>query len=131
MKIKINITRDVLEKTKDCKSSIAIGRNCAVSFAVRELIPLAFVSSKIIHLNGDIDMGGHVLHALQVTLPQEAINFITLFDMCKPEQREILEPFSFYITLNQEHLQYLADNIGISEVYRVLSESNTLELIEI
>jgi len=124
MKIKINITRDVLEKTKDCGASIVIGKNCAVSFAVRELIPLAFVASTFIHVFREAN-------SLQVALPPEAINFITLFDMCKPEQREILEPFSFYITLNQEHLQYLADNIGISEVYRVLSESNTLELIEI
>ena len=63
---------------------------------------------------------------VQMELPGAARIFIMAFDTSCPEERVRIEPISFTIDVPYS----LIDKIGIGEVYRILSESKTLELVQ-
>lgn len=125
MKLKIKITKEVLEATKMCgigdfklpgsKTNI-VSFNCPITYACRKLFPTCSTC-----LDDIRDKDGSLLIAL---LPQEAINFIRNFDNSSPKERIEMEPFEFEVELTQEAL----DLISIDEITEVLKESTTLEI---
>lgn len=145
MKLRVKITKEVLEKSKHClvkkivrSETIAVGvtlttvetqndedhylpfsSNCAVYHAVNELIPDAKVDSAFI---GVLDAEGKSFH---ITLPDSAIAFIQQFDFMDMNQRMLLPEMEFEIDVPDG----LIDSIGIDEVKKVLEESTTLELV--
>lgn len=149
MKILIRITKEVLEKTAHCgiegktPRKLTLGLNCAISHAVRKIFPLSIVTGKAILIA--IESPRDFLKRLtpdfsslkpfvfvspngmyQIKLPDEARNFIKDFDDYSPLNRIAMKPISFYIDVPDE----IIDGIGIRQVYKVLSESTTLELVQ-
>lgn len=116
MKILIKITKEVLEKTKMCEAD-KLSENCAISYAVRALFPLAITQRTYMwfgNKEGDY-----------TSLPMKAREFITAFDSLFPEERVKMKPFSFEIDVPDS----VINEIGIGQVYKILSESKTLEHI--
>lgn len=131
MKILIKVTKEILERSKMCGVSgyRNVVRDCAVAEASREIFPTAGVC---VDSNDDT---GYVIapflcagidkDIISIQLPKSASRFIREFDCATPERRAAMEPVSFEIDVPSE----VIDKIGISEVYRILSESKTLELV--
>lgn len=120
MKIRIHVTKEILEKTKACKGKI---ENCAVSEAVREIFPRAYTIILNIYPfpNSLDDLGPERIH-----LPWQATEFILSFDRAATDElRAALQPISFEIEVPDS----VIEQIGISQVYKILSESKTLEYV--
>jgi hypothetical protein len=115
MKILIKVTKDVLKRSAHCCVD-DINTNCAIAVAVRDLLPFATVGYECINLAGKAE---------PILQPSKMHRWITAFDMMTPEQRLRLPEVSFEVELQNEHINL----IGIGEVYRILSESKTLELV--
>lgn len=126
MKIKIKVTKDILYASRMCGDDA--GFNCAIALAVREIFPNAWVETHKIKtsLTEDglrltpIDRGS-------IDLPEEATRFIRAFDERKPEERILMTPIEFEVTVPNE----VINEIDISNMYKVLSESKSLELVSI
>lgn len=122
MKLKINITKEVLEESKYCGTDKGNGlptkKSCAVAVAICDLLPNAQVSLAIIF--------GY--YKPDIFLPDVAVNFISAFDKLirKPEERVKMTPFSFDIEVPDEWLK----DISIEEIHKVLADSPTMELTE-
>ena len=138
MKIQINITKEVLERSSMCgRNGEQINSNCAIALAVREIMPQAHVTGWFIvptdELYNEFDKKYTTsMRCVQgdervINLPETAMNFISKFDCKSPEFRVQMDEISFEIDVPNE----VIDMIGLSEVYRVLSESKTLELVKI
>ncbi len=126
MKIKVSVTKDVLERSKMCSSKYA--SNCAIAIAFRDLFPNAECGTTCADLFGQPDnVCLDKTSPSLVYLPESASIFIKMFDSLEgyPDQRLLMSPFSFEI----EVPEYVISKIGIGEIYRVLSESKTLELV--
>lgn len=137
MKILIKVTKEILSKTRLCTSNYGI--NCAIAEAVREILPYAITMADSIRIYSEkcfkkwyereillYDLPtSKPLESIQ--LPPNAILFISIFDESQPEERVIMEPFSFEIDIPMD----VIEQIGISEAYKILSESRTLELVSI
>jgi len=128
MKLKIKITKEVLEATKMCgtkdfmlKDSIGYSQsgNCAVTYACRKLFLNCYTSDKIYIC----DEYGQVTKI--ASLPQIAMDFVWLFDRVTSEKRVKMKPFEFEIELTKEAL----DLITIDEITKVLETSTTLEIV--
>lgn len=136
MKIKITVTKEILERSAMCGICSAqyefksVLTNCAIALAVRDIFPIAIINHASIFFN-PVDNGrylkGKKLAAPRIPLPEEANMFIIQFDVASIEQRLAMRPFSFEIDVPQS----VIDKIGISEVTRILENSETLELVEI
>lgn len=125
MKILIKITKDVLRRSMMCKAlHAATSSNCAIALAVRDLLPNMHIGFTHIHNSSDLCNGTAIIE-----LPLVAQLFITKFDSLAdyPEERLTLPEFSFELKLPAD----VIESISIGEVYRVLSESKTLELVSI
>jgi hypothetical protein len=125
MKVLIKITRDILERSAKCREHYP--RNCAIALAMRELFPNCCVGAFQIRFydstynNRSMVVGvGPVGYA---NLPDLAIKFIRAFDSAPVGYRAQLPEFSFEVDIPNE----VIDSIGIGQVYKVLSESKTLE----
>lgn len=139
MKILIKITKEVLERSMFCgidpqtginMSSLQsdTGRNCAIGNAICDLFQNAWVSNESVWIFDkvpDYSMAVSRLSRIKILLPRIATNFIYAFDHKSPEGRVDMQPFSFEIDVPKEVIEM----IGIGEVYKVLSESRTLELV--
>lgn len=113
MKIQINITKEVLNKSAMCMSEAH--HNCAIAVAIRDLFPTFKVFNTFIeNPNG----------AFVCYLPEDASDFIRAFDDCSPSQRLMLPELSFEIDVPQKYI----DKIGIDEAHRILSTSKTMKL---
>jgi len=124
MKLKINITREVLEKTRFCgtvqfhQSNKKISEHCAIAYAVREIMPSAKVIEWKIYPFGNIfDNNTGILHHQN--------SFISKFDKSTPEERLLIPPFSFEIEVPEA----VIERINIDEVKQILKTSKTLELV--
>ena len=121
MKITVKVTKDVLERSRMCSSGYKIAENCAISLAVRDLFPLALTHN--LHCNL---LGQHTSMAPDtIMLSDEVIWFIRRFDHSTPKERVLMSPFSFEI----EVPEYVIEKIGLSQIYKVLSESKSLEMV--
>jgi hypothetical protein len=132
MKILIKITKDILLKSSQCSEKV--GFNCAVSLAIREIFPKAWIMTNYILVNERelVTCYANIVdyfnsEELKIKLPKEATNFINSFDLKSEEERIEMNPISFEIDVPNE----VIEEIGINEIYKILSESKTLELVNI
>jgi len=125
MRVKVNVTKDVLERSKMCGIKKKYkSDSCAIALAFIDLFETARVGHFETWLitypeKKEFDS------LSKVCLPKSAINFIRKFDMLSPSERVLMTPFSFEI----EVPEYVISKIGISQIYKTLSESRTLELV--
>jgi len=128
MKLRVKITKEVLETTKMCgikgfmlKGSeyISSTHNCAITYACRKLFPNCYTVSSGIYMINKYD------ELITIAdLPASASRFIRKFDKAIPEQRVKMKPFEFEIELTKGAL----DLITIDEITKVLETSTTLEI---
>lgn len=126
MKIKIWITKSVLDRAKMCGvlNVTKVVNNCGIAVAVRDIFPYASVTFEdevlkpIIYPFPDDDRF--------IRLPNSAGKFMCMFDDMDPEQRVKIPEQSFTIDVPD----WVIDRIQIPDLYRILSESKTLELAE-
>jgi len=121
-KLKIKVTKDILERSKWCtnKGSNSAGYSCAISLAVRDIFPDAFVGGNRIYANG---LEAEKLKTIE--LPQKAQIFITEFDTTMPVRRPLMPEIEFEVEVPDEVLE----DIDIEEVKKVLENHPTLELV--
>ena len=135
--LKIKVTKQVLEESKYCmydNHEELAGRNCAISLAIRDIFPDAFVAKFHIYptkKNWYIDSYGnfstkHKNTDNVIKLPEVAIHFINDFDGKIPEQRVLMPEIEFEISIPDE----LIEEINIEELKPLLQNHPTLELIE-
>src|SRR6187551_317344 len=122
MNIKVNVTKDVLERSKMCGfvPGMMITESCMLALALQDLFPNACVAVRTAYLLGGFNMCQDMAY-----LPSIAILNRSRFDSIQPHERVLMTPFSFEI----EVPKYVISKIGISQIYKVLSESSTLEHI--
>lgn len=123
MKLKIKVTKEILEATKNCgvdgfklpnAKNGAPAYNCAITLACQEIFPNCSTAPVAIWLGvGLFD---------EILLPTIAREFIYKFDNLKPEERVLLEPIEFEVDLPES----IIDNININD----LKNSKTLEIIK-
>lgn len=125
MRIKVNVTPDVLERSKMCGIKKKYkSDSCAIALAFIDLFENARVGNTEAWLitypeKREFDSKS------RIELPQVATNFIKKFDKLSPSERVLMQPFSFEI----EVPEYVIEKIGIGQIYKVLSESSTLEMV--
>lgn len=152
MKIKINITKEVLERSKYCGTKRGIDSfvekhnikwkdlkyyptptNCAIAFAIRDVFPNSSTTQSVIFIfdkpeiinkegKSSYDDDDFIEYIL---LPSKAIEFIEKFDKYKPSQRVNMKPFSFEIIVPDN----IINSIGINEINALLKESKYLETV--
>lgn len=134
MKIKVKVTEEILRRSANCSTILSgafkppyatdgehLTNNCAIALAVREIFPDASVEHAGIN-TGLIEEGEPL-----IDLPGEAAVLMTQFDFSTPAQRREMAPAEFEIDVPS----HVIHRIGISQVYKVLSESRTMELVSI
>lgn len=124
MKLKINITRDVLERSHMCgyaPGKLTRSENCAIAIAIRDLLPEAMVDVEAIWINRERANS----FSIEIELPWNATDFILSFDNLSPGQRLLMKPFSFTIDIPEE----VIEEIGIQEVEAILSDHPYLESV--
>lgn len=137
MKIEIKITKRILEESKYCNSNGCspeehkIGQNCAIGKSIFNLFGCrSWVCRDHIkyYKKGINWLGGICIdnEDFMIDLPPEASNFIYNFDNKSPEERVLMEPFSFEIDVPEE----IINQIGIQEAIDIINKSETLELVE-
>jgi hypothetical protein len=111
--LKISITKEVLEATKDCPAGRLV-KNCAISYVVRSIWPIANTTADYIRPFMDNRL---------IPIYQRA--FITRFDRATPAERAAMQPFDFIIEVPDE----VIGEVNISEIREILKGSKTLELV--
>lgn len=131
MKITVNITKKVLQESMYCGIKTALtyanyAGNCAIAVALKEFFPYVMVRPGYATVRNEYD---HIID--HIVLPKEAEVFIGVFDSYHDKKdykgRLNLPEMSFELELSNT----LIEHIGISEVYKVMSESRTLTLASI
>lgn len=124
MKVRVNITPDVLERSKMCGlDGKRIIESCMLQVAFSDLFPECVVLVSSVNLLGRASLGKP--SGDEVILPEIAISNRRRFDSLQPHLRVLMTPFSFEI----EVPEYVIERIGLSQIYKVLSESSTLEMV--
>ena len=118
MKLKIKVTKEVLERSAMCgKENGNISSNCAIAVAVRDIFHDWIVDFSIIIPESN--------KKYSIKLPSIAKDFIRKFDRSTPERRREMNPIEFEIAIDPDvHLSAL--NAPIEEL---IKDSLTLELI--
>lgn len=108
-KIKINVTKEILIASQMCGIDMgAVGSNCAVALAVREIFPKAWVEDEqILPFFGNDN--GITNYDYAIALPKKVTLFIKTFDAATPEERTELNPFSFEVELSEIVIDKLAE----------------------
>ncbi len=121
MKLKIKVTKEILERSMWCATSVADEKsamgNCAIALACREIFPKCRVGFTRIFIG-----------PFKISIPESACDLIYEFDKLsrKPLKRLLMEPLEFEVDLPDA----LIERINIDEVREILKESETLELVE-
>ncbi|HEU5053350.1 MAG TPA: hypothetical protein VFT78_09565 [Hanamia sp.] len=120
--IAINITKEILRKSKECgtRNDIEkIGNNCAIAVALKDVFPNVFVTPHHIYPFGIIE--NEEFSLFRISLPVIAHNFIKVFDAlrCIPNARLCLPEFEFEVFLPDE----LIAQINIDEVKDMLRQN--------
>lgn len=134
MKILIKVTKDVLNRSQFCQVTEGndARKSCAIALAVREIFPNAEVYGFGIVINpiGDLSIqnsiSGKGYDIFWGDKAPQAL-WIGIFDNLSPWERLAIPEFSFEIEVPNE----IIEKIGIGEVYRILSESKTLEHVPV
>lgn len=140
VKLKIKVTKDILKKSAHCgiyeDERDAVGHNCAIALAVREIFPHAWVCrTEIAVYRAEEDildlMRGFkcVAPIAKIYLPINAQWFIMNFDMLEgqPSERLLMEELEFEVEIPD----VLLETINIDELREILKNSSTLELKEV
>lgn len=122
-KILIHITRNILERSANCRSKDRAA-NCAFALATKELLPLAAVGVWAIY--PVFFGGGPEKTRKNFPISDKMSLFILDFDEKTPEQRRNMLEESFELEIPDNVLE----EIDISDVHKILEESETMELIE-
>jgi hypothetical protein len=127
VQLKIKVTKEVLFKSRMCQTEL--GMNCAISLAVRDILPNAIVGRYYIapfyytgYKNGE---NWEPDRTCMIPLPIEASSFTQDFDYSAPAQRVLLPELEFEITIPDE----VIEKINIDELRPLLQNHPTLELI--
>lgn len=123
MKLKIKITKKILEESKMCGTKDCMGvvtKNCAIAVAVREIFPKASVQFSY------IEPFGEFITSKSIYLPEEATAFIHEFDDLNAEQRVNLAEFEFEVDIPES----VIEAIPLPDIEKIISTSETLELVE-
>jgi len=126
-KLKIKVTKSILEQSKFCTSDTAL-TNCAIAVAVREIFPYAKVRIQNIWIyrsREDMDILGKAIGSVQ--LPVAAERFIRDFDATLPHNRVAIPELEFEVDIPDAILE----SINIEEVREILRESEILKLEEV
>lgn len=116
IKLKITVTKEILEKSKLCLGLAA--ENCAIALAVRGVFPKAVVGLDAIFLCV-------FERDPKIALPEEAKEFISEFDCLTPAERVNMNPISFEIEIPDA----VIDRINIDELRPLLVNHPTLEIV--
>jgi hypothetical protein len=123
VQFKIRITKEIIERCKDCGTEgniREIGNNCAVAFVLKDIFPDVYVTDSYIFPFGiDSEKGKDI----KILLPVIAQQFIKLFDgfYLMPNLRTSLPEFEFTINTPAEVL----DLINIDEVTALIKCNKT------
>jgi len=125
VQFKIRITKEIIERCKDCgtEGNIRdIGNNCAVAFALKDIFPDVYVTDCYIFPFGIASQKGK---DIKILLPVIAQQFIKLFDgfYLMPNLRTSLPEFEFIINIPAEVL----DLINIDEVTTLIEGNKKME----
>lgn len=121
MTILVKVTPEVLKRPMFCGfDGRPIILSCMLTEAFRDLFTNCHVVVDTANLLGEVSGSGD-----EITLPDLAIDKRRVFDSLGPNARLLMSPFSFEI----EVPEYVISKIGLGEIYRVLSESKSLELV--
>ena len=140
MKIEINCSQELLEKSKYCGTllgSFDISGNCWIALAVQEVFPNANVGTSLVSLWFE-KFPISVRPCLKLPLPQLAQNQIRNFDACRsgssnPDVAAVkrlknLQPFTFEIELTEEQENILLENISLPDLTECFAKSKHLTL---
>jgi hypothetical protein len=132
MKLKINITKNILAESMYCKGTIRgkVGQNCAIGKAIYNLFGnRSWVASEKIEIfKTDIDFENVAWWTepkYSISLPIEAAMFIDTFDKKTPFERLEMDELSFEVDIPEE----VIEEIGINEVHQILEKTPSLELV--
>lgn len=122
--LKIKVTKDILNETKNCAADIGsgLGDRCAIAVAVRDIFPFAYVCIDEIKPMG-IGFNGVISN---IPLPPCAQHFISEFDTNSPTERALMPELEFEISIPDK----VIEKINIDEIRPLLENHPTLELIE-
>lgn len=119
--LRIKVTKEILEKSKDCGD---YGESCAIARAVSDVLPHAYVESdQILPFWCFLGLGDD---RFPIKLPHTANQFIKEFDASSPEGRVVMDEISFDIEIPDG----VIENINIDEIRPLLLNHPTLELVE-
>ena len=128
-KLKIRVTKDILERSKYCGSHT---EHCAVAQAVRDIFPKACVCHthifpfSIPFSGSPNDIIMNLGERNVIILPTAARDYILSFDRCSVEGRVNLPEFEFEVEISDQ----IIEKINIEELKPLLQNHPTLELIE-
>ena len=140
MKIEINCSQELLEKSKYCGTGLGgvkhdVVSKCWIALAVQEVFPNSQVNN---HIKIIFEGGKLYLKDLVLDLPVYAKGMIRDFDACDrygmtPEQTaelrlEKLNPFTFEIELTEEQENILLENISLPDLTECFAKSRHLTL---
>jgi hypothetical protein len=124
-KLKIKVTKDILYESRFCGKGVggakAVGVSCAVSLAVRDVFPLAFVSREKIKVDGAFDNSEYA----PIHLPVEAVRYIEQFDTSTISERLNMDEIEFEVEIPDSILE----KINIDEIKPLLINHPTLKLV--
>src|SRR5688572_26560988 len=113
MKITIHVTKEILERSKDCDFKNGfVSRTCAVANAIREIFPNAQVAGNYM----DTWIGDD-WETRKIPVPTNMLKFIYRFDGASPQERLQMQAESFDIDVPES----IIDKIGIDQVNEILS----------
>ena len=120
-KLKIKVTKEILERSKMCGTDDgkSVSQNCAVAHSVRDILPNAAV-------DGDNIWPNSSLNDELIPLPIEAKIYISKFDYTHPDDRPSLPEIEFEIEIPDS----VIEKINIDEIKPLLINHPNLELIE-
>src|SRR5687768_2602043 len=114
-KIRINITKDILQKSRMCSTR---ADNCAFALAVRDLFSGCAVGTKLIYPFFDNATGSDI-QFLSFPITEEMTAFIKRFDKSSPEEIDQMEEQSFELEIPD----WAIEQMDISDVHQILAES--------
>lgn len=123
MKLKLKITKEILEKSSLCGAANGGGlltENCAFAIAFRDIIPNTIVTKCVTYFQSKHNNTiGAVVHSNK----QE--RFIDLFDLSEPVNRLLIPEQEFEVEIPDEVIEYyyqdyavLAQKIADSKVFQ-------------
>lgn len=118
MKLKIKVTKDILEKSKDCYTNSI--QNCAIALACRDVFPTCNVTACYIRPFPCTKMSD-----IEIGLPNKAFEYVVRFDSSSPEERVLMPEIEFEINIPDE----VIEQINIDELRPLLANHKNLELV--